>query len=115
MSHELLGRRVRLVAMDDPHTNLQPGAMGTINFIDDPGTLHVKWDNGSRLGLIPGEDAWELLPTVEEVTADAAEMLLAWVRDATPNAIERDALSLLIRGNLSALLFEAFKTTWGPA
>jgi hypothetical protein len=114
MSQELLGRRVRLVVMRDAYTDLKPGALGTINFVDDFATLFVKWDSGSGLGLVPGIDEWEVLPTVEEIQATVGEMLLSWVRDATPNAIERDALSLLIRGNLSALLFEAFKTTWGP-
>ena len=26
---------------------------------DDMGTIHVSWDCGSSLGLIPGEDAWK--------------------------------------------------------
>jgi len=25
------------------------------------GTVHVKWDDGSSLGLIPNEDMWEVL------------------------------------------------------
>jgi uncharacterized protein DUF4314 len=61
-SKELTGRRVRLVRMTDPYTNLQAGALGTVQFTDSMGTLHVAWDSGSRLGLIPGEDHWELLP-----------------------------------------------------
>jgi hypothetical protein len=27
--------------------------------VDDLGTVHVRWDNGSTLGLVPGEDRWE--------------------------------------------------------
>lgn len=30
--------------------------------VDDVGTVHVAWDNGSTLGLIPGIDQWEYLP-----------------------------------------------------
>jgi hypothetical protein len=52
---------VRLVRCTDPYTRLHPGDEGTIAFVDDWGTLHVSWDSGSRLGLVPGEDAWELL------------------------------------------------------
>lgn len=114
MSQDPLGRRVRLVATNDAYTNLEPGDLGTVIHVDDFATVFVRWDSGSSLGLIPGIDEWEVLPTVEEIQATVGEMLLAWVRDATPKAVERDALSLLIRGNLSALLFEAFKTTWGP-
>jgi hypothetical protein len=45
--------------MKDEFTTLQPGDKGTIDFIDDAGTLHVAWDEGSTLGLIPEEDEWE--------------------------------------------------------
>lgn len=61
MSTNLEGRRVRLIATTDPYTHLAPGDEGTIMFVDDAGTVHVNWDNGSTLGLIPGEDTWESL------------------------------------------------------
>lgn len=56
----LHGRRVRLISCDDPHTRLQPGTMGRVTFVDGLGTVHVAWDDGSRLGLIPGVDQWEV-------------------------------------------------------
>lgn len=31
-------------------------------FIDDTGTFHVRWDDGRGLGLVPGEDDFDLLP-----------------------------------------------------
>lgn len=55
------GARIALVHTADPHTRLEPGAMGTIQFIDDAGTVHVLWDSGSTLGLIPGQDRWRPL------------------------------------------------------
>lgn len=55
------GDRVRLVRTDDPWTNLRPGAVGTVVYIDGPGTIHVKWDDGHELGLIPEVDKWEVL------------------------------------------------------
>ena len=56
----LQGRRVRLIHCDDPHTRLQPGTRGRVTFVDGLGTVHVAWDDGSRLGLIPGVDQWEV-------------------------------------------------------
>lgn len=53
--------RVRLVSTDDPYTRLKPGDEGTIAFIDDAGTVHIDWDNGSTLSLVPGVDEWETL------------------------------------------------------
>lgn len=50
--------RVRLLHTWDPYTNLKSGDEGTVQFIDDLGTVHVLWDNGSTLGLIPKEDGW---------------------------------------------------------
>ncbi|HZW76230.1 MAG TPA: DUF4314 domain-containing protein, partial [Caldimonas sp.] len=55
------GARVRLVRTTDPHTELRPGARGTIEDVDDAGTIHVAWDSGSSLGMVPGEDVIELL------------------------------------------------------
>jgi len=49
---------VRLLRCSDPYTKLQSGDEGVVDYIDDMGTVHVKWDNGSSLGLIQGEDTW---------------------------------------------------------
>lgn len=50
--------RVRLIRTSDPYTSLKSGDEGTVMFSDDLGTVHVKWDNGSTLGLVKGEDLW---------------------------------------------------------
>lgn len=55
----LVGDRIKLLSMSDPYTNIQAGAQGVVSFIDDLGTLHVKWDNGHYLGLIPEIDSYE--------------------------------------------------------
>ena len=54
-----VGQRVALVRSNDPHTKLEPGMTGTVRFIDDLGTVHVKWDNGASLGLVEVDgDQW---------------------------------------------------------
>lgn len=59
----LAGRRVRLICSTDEYTRLEPGTEGTVQFEDSFGTLHVDWDDGSKLGLIEEDgDRWELLP-----------------------------------------------------
>ena len=55
------GDRVRLIRTSDAYTSLLSGAQGTVRRIDDAGTVHVNWDCGSRLGLVPGEDSWVIL------------------------------------------------------
>ena len=51
------GTRVELVHMDDPYTKIPEGTKGTVMVVDDTGTIHVKWDNGSSLGIVYGEDS----------------------------------------------------------
>ena len=55
------GRRIRLLSTTDPYTRLHPGSEGTVLLVDDFGTVHVRWDDGSRLGLVPDEDRWVVL------------------------------------------------------
>ena len=49
------GTRVELVQMDD--LQAPPiGTKGTVIGVDDIGTIHVRWDCGSSLGVAYGED-----------------------------------------------------------
>lgn len=51
-----IGCRVELVSMNDPYTKLVPGDQGTVSRVDDIGTVFVRWDSGSGLGVAYGED-----------------------------------------------------------
>lgn len=49
------GARVELEWMED--FQAPPiGTRGTVMGVDDMGTIHVRWDNGSGLGVVYGED-----------------------------------------------------------
>lgn len=61
MKTNLKDKRVRLIEMLDDYTKLVAGDEGTIQYEDDMGTIHVKWDRGESLGLIPGIDKYEIL------------------------------------------------------
>lgn len=52
------GTRVMLTAMADEFAP-PIGTLGTVMSVDDIGTIHVKWDNGSTLGVAYGEDHCE--------------------------------------------------------
>ena len=52
------GTRIRLTQMDDPYAPIPSGTEGTVDFVDDAGQIHMKWDNGRSLALIPGEDSF---------------------------------------------------------
>lgn len=54
------GTRVELTWMDE--IQAPPiGTRGTVQFVDDIGSIHVKWDNGSNLALAYGEDSCSLV------------------------------------------------------
>ena len=50
-----VGCRVELVRMDDPQAP-PIGTKGTVSAVDDTGSLIMKWDNGSGLNVVYGED-----------------------------------------------------------
>lgn len=50
------GTRVELLQMDDPQAP-PIGTKGTVSGADDMGSIMVRWDNGSGLSVIYGEDA----------------------------------------------------------
>jgi hypothetical protein len=45
---------------DDP-CPIVPGTKGTVAYVDDAGTLHVDWDDGRTLGLLPGLDVYQVI------------------------------------------------------
>lgn len=63
----LVGKRIQLDHLDDPFTELVAGDKGTVQLVDDFGTIHVKWDSGSSLGLV--EEAGDRFHQVEESEA----------------------------------------------
>ena len=59
------GTRIQLEHMGNEPRPIAPGTRGTVRIVDDIGTVHCDFDNGRRLGLIPGEDSFH---KVAEIT-----------------------------------------------
>ena len=55
------GTLVELISMGDDIQRVPDGTIGTVTIVDDMGTIHVKWRNGSSLGLIYGVDKFKAL------------------------------------------------------
>ena len=54
------GTRVVLVQMDDIQAP-PVGTEGTVIGVDDIGSIHVQWDNGSTLAVVYGEDMCRII------------------------------------------------------
>lgn len=61
-----IGTRIKLLSTMDDVQGVKKGTKGTVIGVDDMGTIHMKWDNGRGLGLIPGEDNFKVLSRPEE-------------------------------------------------
>ncbi len=57
------GTRICLDSMGNDPNPIPSGTKGTVQFVDDIGTVFCKFDNGRSLGVIPGEDGFH---TIEE-------------------------------------------------
>lgn len=71
------GTRVKLISLEDPYSRLPEGTKGTVDAVDDIGTIHVRWDNGSGLGVVPGVDE---IKVIQEISESLKEQILM-VRD----------------------------------
>lgn len=62
------GTRICLDSMENDPNPIPPGTKGTVQFVDDMGTVFCEFDNGRSLGVIPGEDGFHTIS--EEVQTE---------------------------------------------
>lgn len=76
------GTRICLDHMEDL-CPVESGTCGWVQFVDDAGTLHCKFDNGRMLGVIPNVDKFHIIE--QEQTEEIME---------TENAEEFEELNM---------------------
>ena len=79
------GTRLVCLGMEDMQA-ISPGTRGTVVHVDDLGTIHMRWDNGRSLGLVPGEDSFRKL--TEEELLEERNSLADKIQDAENRAKE---------------------------
>ena len=62
------GTRIKCVLMKDKYNPVPSGTIGSVRNIDDAGTIHMAWENGSSLGLVVDEDIFEVI--AEDIKVD---------------------------------------------
>jgi uncharacterized protein YidB (DUF937 family) len=66
-----VGLRIKLIKMgDDDWAPIDEDMEGTIFHVDSIGTIHVNWDDGRTLGVIPNVDEYVLYPPSDQVIDD---------------------------------------------
>lgn len=72
--HYPAGTRILLEHMgDDESRPIPDGTMGTVNCVDDVGTLHCTFDNGRALGICPEVDDFHRVYDDEHENADSLD------------------------------------------
>lgn len=56
-----VGTKIQLISMRDEKYPVLPGTLGEVTGIDDAGSIHMKWENGSSLALIPEVDSFKVV------------------------------------------------------
>ena len=60
------GTRIMLEHMED-NWAVPRGTRGSVTQVDDAGTIHMKWDNGRSLGIVPQVDQFRKLTEQERL------------------------------------------------
>ena len=60
----LPGTRIKLEHMVDAYA-VPTGTRGIVDHVDDAGQIHMRWDNGRTLAVIPGIDNFRKLTPQE--------------------------------------------------
>lgn len=87
------GTRLELQEMDDPHAPVQPGTRGTVAVVDDLGSIHMDWDNGRTLAVIPGVDQFRKL-SAQEIAAEQEVTITSVTTNELRTAQNREGLVL---------------------
>ena len=87
------GTRLELKEMDDPYAPVQPGTRGTVAVVDDLGSIHMDWDNGRTLAVIPGVDQFRKL-SAQEIAAEQEVTITSVTTNELRTAQNREGLVL---------------------
>ena len=68
------GTRIKLEHMDNPLHPILDGMLGTVDHVDDAGQIHMKWDNGRVLAIVPEVDSFSIVD--EDISKDMIRVLI---------------------------------------
>ena len=75
------GTRLQLVDMEDPYSPVPPGMRGTVQFVDDAGQVHMIWDNGRTLSIVPEVDHFRKLNDTERKAEECTSQVVRQLQE----------------------------------
>ncbi len=70
------GTRIQIERMQDPYPPIESGTKGTVDHVDDAGTLHCIFDNGRTLGVVTDADIFHVIDRLNVPIAERYAYLL---------------------------------------
>lgn len=61
-----VGTKLQLISMRNEKYPVLSGTVGEVTHIDDAGSIHMRWENGSSLALIPEIDSFQTVSEAKE-------------------------------------------------
>jgi hypothetical protein len=86
------GTRVEITQLQDPYSKLKAGSRGTVDFVDDAGSLFCSFDNGEHIGFLYGIDGYRKVPMLSN---KAVEGLLEVRRTRRTNMLNLNAVAVI--------------------
>lgn len=100
------GTKLQLLSMRNEKYPVLPGTVGEVTHIDDAGSIHMRWENGSSLALIP--------EIVRYVTIQSQELQACILHNLLPAFSVDLAACYLLRLELIWLQRKGAGCQWQP-
>lgn len=102
------GTRIKINEMNDPYHPVPSGTLGTVNRVDNAGTIHMKWDNGQSLGLIDEEDDFTVVYRPEYKEEQIRVLVVAPLQKPVIKMIENtlEAQQEIVEGDIEYINIE---------
>ena len=106
------GTKIQLIKMHNDPQPIPEGTKGIVDFVDDIGTIHMIWENGSGLGLVVGTDEFKILEDNKpKIEYDVKEVLGYFDEELESKIKEEGDFTSVLTKLFYDYIQEHFKTT----
>ena len=92
------GIRLQLIDMEDRYSPVPSGMRGTVQLVDDAGQIHMIWDNGRTLAIIPEVDHFRKLNDLERKAEERVSQVVQRIQERKGRSESADQKYPLLTG-----------------